>query len=284
MIYEKISGFSDEIASDIKTQFAVLNKLGIHYFEPRGVNGKSISVLNDEEVLALKQEMDAHGIKVSSIGSPVGKIKLSEDYAPHFEMFKRVVKTAKMLDAKYIRMFSFYHDVNGAEWTAEERAEVIARLREMIAYAKENDVILLHENEKDIYGDIAPRCADLMKELYCDNFRAVFDPANFVQCGQDTKEALALMADYVEYMHIKDARAEDGKVVPCGFGAGNVAYVIKGLFDKGYKGFLSLEPHIGSFAGLAELELDINTEGMPEGGEGTFTLAYNALKDILAAI
>lgn len=274
----KISGFSDEIASDIKTQFEVLNKLGIGYFEPRGIDGKNISALDDSEVEALKSKMNEYGIKVSSIGSPIGKVKLSDDFEEHFELFKRVVKTAKMLDTKYIRIFSFFQD--GDEWTSEERAEVIKRLQRMVEYAKENDVVLLHENEKDIYGDIADRCADLMKNLYCDNFKAVFDPANFVQCGQDTKEAYAQMKDYIEYMHIKDAK-ENGDVVPAGKGTGNVPYVLGELFKNGYDGFLSLEPHLGSFEGLAGLELDDKMEKLPKGGEGTFTLAHNELCEIL---
>ena len=123
-----------------------------------------------------------------------------------------------------------------------------------------------------------------MKELGCEHFRAVFDPANFVQCGQDTKYAFDNLKEYVEYMHIKDARFEDGKVVPAGMGDGNVAYVLKGLFAGGYDGFLSLEPHLGSFEGLAALELDDKMEGLPKGGEGTFTLAYRALCDVLEGL
>lgn len=96
MSYNKISGFADEISSKIITQFTVLNKLGIKYFEPRGINDKNISELNDDEALDLK---------------------------------------AKMID-----------------------------------YAKAEDVVLLHENEKDIYGDTIDRCLDLMLELHCDNF------------------------------------------------------------------------------------------------------------------
>ena len=283
MAYEKISGFSDEIEKSVDVQFEVLNKLNIKYFEVRGVDGKNISTLTDEEVLILKSKMEQYGIEVSSIGSPIGKIKIEEDFAPHFEVFKHVVNIAKTLGTKYIRMFSFYHE-GGDEWTAEEREEVLARLRQMISYAKEQDVILLHENEKGIYGDTADRCTDLMKELYCNHFKAVFDPANFVQCGQDTRYAFDNLKEYVEYMHIKDARFEDGKVVPAGMGDGNVAYVLKGLFAGGYDGFLSLEPHLGSFEGLAALELDDKMEGLPKGGEGTFTLAYRALCDILEEI
>lgn len=283
MSYQKISGFSDEISKEIVTQFEVLNKLNIKYFEPRGIDGKNISTLTDEEVLELKAKMEQYGIKVSSIGSPIGKIKLTDSFEEHFEVFKRVVKTAKMLDAKYIRMFSFYHE-GGDEWTAEERAEVIDRLKKMIAYAEEQDVILLHENEKAIYGDTADRCIDLMKELYGPHFKAVFDPANFVQCGQDTKYAYENLKDYVAYMHIKDALFEDGKVVPAGCGDGNVEYVLNALMESGYDGFLSLEPHLGSFEGLANLELDDKMEGLPKGGEGTFTLAYRALCEILEKI
>ena len=279
MAYEKISGFSDEISRDIVTQFEVLNKLGIKYFEPRGINEKNISKLNDEEIEALKEKMQEYKISVSSIGSPVGKIKITEDFSEHFEVYKRIVKIAKALNSKYIRIFSFYND--DESWTEEKRKEVLARLSMMIEYAKENDIILLHENEKGIYGDRAERCVDLMNELGCSNFRAVFDPANFVQCKQDTKEAYEALKDHIEYMHIKDALSDGGRVVPAGMGDGNVKYILDELFSKGYEGYLSLEPHLGTFEGLAELELDDKMKDLPEGGEGTFTLAYNALKELL---
>ncbi len=282
MAYHKISGFSDEIAPEIDVQFQVLNKLNMGYFEPRGINGKNISTLTDEEVADLKAKMEQYGIKVSSIGSPIGKIKLSDDFEAHFALYERVVAIAKALDTRYIRMFSFYPD--GETWTEADRAEVLKRLARMIAYAKEQDVVLLHENEKDIYGDTADRCLDLMKELYCDHFKAVFDPANFVQCKQDTKYAYEILKDYVAYMHIKDAVMETGKVVPAGVGDGNVPFVLEQIFAAGFDGFVSLEPHLGSFAGLADLELDDMMEKLPEGGEGTFTLAYRALTAILENI
>lgn len=302
--YEKISGFADEIAEDVDTQFRVLKKLNISYFEPRGIDGKNIADLSDEEVSRLKEKMEANGISVSSIGSPIGKVKLEEDFEPHFRKFQRVVEIAKMLDARYIRIFSFYHSARpgsgnsnkegsssannnkklSAQWTAAERTEVLQRLRQMIAYATEQGVVLLHENEKDIYGDTAERCLDLMKELGGEHFQAVFDPANFVQCGQDTKEAYEKLKDFIAYLHIKDAFFEDGRVVPAGAGDGNVEYILKKLFERGFNGFFSLEPHLGSFAGLEMLELGDKMQDLPQGGEGTFTLAYRALEDILGKV
>ncbi|WP_300715117.1 sugar phosphate isomerase/epimerase [uncultured Acetatifactor sp.] len=283
MKYALISGFADEIAGDVDTQFRVLGKLGIGYFEPRGIDGKNIANLTDEEVERLKGKMKACGIKASSIGSPIGKVKLEEDFEGHFRQFQRVVEIAGQLGAKYIRMFSFYHE-GGAEWTEGERAEVLSRLGRMIAYAAERDVVLLHENEKDIYGDTAERCADLMEELGCGHFRAVFDPANFVQCGQDTWEAFEKLKGHIAYLHIKDALLADGRVVPAGVGDGNVERILRSLLEKGYDGFLSLEPHLGSFDGLKDLELDDKMLNLPPGGEGTFTLAFQALEGILERI
>ena len=276
MLYLKTSAFSDEIAEDIDTQFTVLNKFGIKYFEPRGVNGKNIAELNDEEVNALAQKMQEYGIKASSIGSPIGKIKITEDFAPHFEKYQRIVKTAKMLNCKYIRMFSFFKD---GDWTEEKIAQVMTRLKAFIDYAKEQDVILLHENEGDIYGEGIEENLYIQQNLYCDNFKMVFDPANFAQKGFDTIEAIEKLLPYVAYMHVKDHKANVG-IVPAGQGDGNVEYVIKKLMDNGYDGFISLEPHLGSFKGLAELELDGKSHVEKQAGEDTFTIAANALEEI----
>jgi len=277
MIYNKLSGFSDEISSDISVQFEVLNKLGIKYFEPRGIDGKNISELSEEEVLNLKEKMEMAGIKVSSVGSPVGKIKITDDFKEHFEMFKSVVKTAKVLGSKYIRIFSFYAD---GDWTTEKENEVFSRLEKMIAYAKENGVTLLHENEKDIFGDTKEKCLILAERLSCENFALVFDPANFVQCGENTIKAFELLKPYIEYLHIKDSK-EDGTIVPAGEGEGNIDYILKELFKDGFDGFISLEPHLGTFEGLAALELDDKMLNLPKGGEGTFSLAFNKLNEII---
>lgn len=281
MAYHKISGFSDEIAPEIAKQFEVLNKLGIKYFEPRFIDGKNISKFTESELKDLKAKMDACGITASSIGSPIGKINLTDDFDEHFEVFKNVVLAAKILGSKYIRIFSFYNE--GGVWDDSSRATVIAQLKKYIAYAKEHDVVLLHENERDIYGDTAERCLDLMKELYCDNFKALFDPANFVLCGVDTKAAFDMLQPYIEYMHIKDA-TYDGKVVPSGMGDGNMEYILKNLFEGGFDSYLSLEPHLGNFVGLATLETGDIMKGLPEGGVGTFMLAYNSLNNILGGI
>lgn len=276
-----LTGFSDEIDESSKVQFEHLNKLGIEYFEPRGVNGKNITDYTEAEATVLKAEMDSYGIKVSSIGSPIGKISITDDFEPHIEKIKHTIKIAKILDTKYIRVFSFY--IPDEDYKAH-RDEVIRRMRVMAELAESENIILLHENEKGIYGDTAQRCLDLVSEINSPNLSCVFDPANFVQCGQKVyPEAFEILKPYVTYMHIKDA-VEDGSVVPSGYGIGGVEQILKDLKNNGWKGFLSLEPHLGDFKGFADLEADNKTPVKEQSSPEKFDLAYNALKSILERI
>ena len=282
MLNYTISGFSDEIDKMVDVQFAHLNKLGIGWFEPRGIDGKNISDLDDADCAALAEKMKKYGIKVSSIGSPIGKIGIGDDFDAHMEKLARTIKIAKKLGARYIRVFSFY--IPEGEEPETYRDEVMHRMKAMCALAEREDIVLLHENEKGIYGDIAPRCADILKTVNSERLRAVFDPANFVQCGQKTfPDAFDMLAPYVEYMHIKDALA-DGSVVPAGMGEGRVSDILKALADRNYTGFLSLEPHLGSFEGLGALEQDNKMTKLAKSSAEKFTLAYDSLMNLISAL
>lgn len=275
-----ISGFSDEIDQSTDKQFAHLRELGISYFEPRGIDGKNISELTLSEAKELKEKMDRCAIKASSIGSPIGKIKITDDFSDHIKLLEHVIEIAKILDTKYIRVFSFF--IPKGEDPAKYRDEVLSRMNKMAEVAEKNGVILLHENEKDIYGDTAPRCKDIFDNVKSPALKGVFDPANFVQCGQVTyPDAFELLKNNIVYMHIKDAFFEDGRIVPAGCGDGHVKEIISELAAKDYKGFLSLEPHLGVFGGLDKLELDDHMLELEKSDAGMFTIAYEALKKII---
>ena len=275
------TGFSDEISPDIKTQFEELNKLGISHFEIRGVNGTNVSELTLGQAKEVAALAESYGIHASSIGSPIGKILITDPIEPHLELLKHVIEIAKIFKTRFIRVFSFYipNDKNPEDFTDE----VIARMKAMVKIAEENDVILLHENEKGIYGSVAPRCKEILDAVNSPNLRAVFDPANFVECNQKTyPEAYELLKDYIIYMHIKDATAEK-KIVPAGKGIGNVDKILAALNANGYEGFVSLEPHLGSFAGLDHLQSDMDSIDLstPFTPEERFKIAYESLKEII---
>ena len=277
-----ISGFADEIAPSLDTQIEVIKKLGISHIEMRGVNGKPLVEHSLREVRKIKEQLDENAIKLSSVGSPIGKILITDSFEEHFRLFEKTVEIAKIMETRYIRIFSFF--IPEQENAEDYKEEVFNRMRRFIEYAKEHDVVLLHENEKDIYGDIAYRCEELMNEFYCDNFKAVFDFANFVQCGQDTKKAYEILKPYIAYIHIKDALADTGDVVPAGYGDGNVEEILKNLLKCGYNGYLSLEPHLSDFVGFSDLEQNESKEKKKLTGEEAYTLAYESLNKILENI
>ena len=277
-----LSGFSDEIAPELDLQLAALQEWGVTHLELRAADGVNVSDFTPEKVREVKAKLEAAGISVSSIGSPLGKIGIQEDFAPHLDKLKRTLEIQKELGAPYVRMFSFYipQDQNPADF----REEVLDRLGRMVEEAKAWDSVLLHENEKDIYGDNASRCKELMDAFYGPHFQAVFDFANFVQVGQETLPAYELLKPYVTYVHVKEAQWGTRTVVLAGQGDGHVGEILADLIGGGWKGFLSLEPHLTDFAGLAALEQDPQKRGSALDGKAAWKLALDALHTILETI
>jgi len=277
-----ISGFADEIAQELTTQLENLKKLDMHYMEMRGVDGNNLIFHTPEKVKEIKERLDAAGVALSALGSPLGKIGIDDPFEKHFEEFKVAVEIAHKMDCRNIRMFSFYvPEGKGKEY----KGKVFERLGQFSDYAKENNVVLLHENEKGIYGEKAAECKEIMDAFRGEHFKAIFDFANFVQADQDTLEAYELLEEDIAYIHVKDAIKATGQVVPAGMGDGNVEAILKKLYANGFCGYLSLEPHLFNFTGFAGLEKgESSIGGGPAkvlSGEEAFALAHESLQKIL---
>ena len=275
----QLCAFADEADSSRLGQIRALVENGIPYLEIRGVDGTNISNLSREAALQFKAELDAAGIRVWSIGSPAGKNGIHEDFEPLVENFKHLMEMADIFEAKRIRLFSFY----GTDDSDECFAEVCRRLNIFCDLCEEHGVIPCHENEKGIYGEAAERCLKLHRAV--PRLKAVFDPANFIQSGQEIMSAWNMLAPYVEYGHIKDALA-DGRVVPPGDGIGCLREYLPLFAEQGGE-VLTLEPHLGEFVGLAGLEQegarsDVGSLAFKD-GRAAFDCAVNCLKDILNA-
>ncbi len=244
----KLCAFADEADSRLEGQISALKESGISLLEIRGVDGRNVSDLTTAEAKAIKERLDEAGIRVWSIGSPIGKIGVREPFGPHLDRFRRLLETAAVLEASNLRLFSFY--LPEREPPAVCRDEVLERLSRLCEAAQGSGVRLCHENEKGIFGAGAPECAELHRVLPA--LRAVFDPANFIQCGQDVLEAWELLEPYVAYLHIKDATAA-GEVVPAGKGVGCLREILSRYAANG-GGVVTLEPHLTVFDGFAALE------------------------------
>ena len=275
----RYAAFADESAQDLAGQMDALKRNGFEFLEIRNLDGKNFTKLSLEEMKQIAQVLADHGLSVRSLGSPIGKMKIADDFDAHMELYKHTLELGNVLGAKQIRLFSFF--MPKGEDPTNYRQLVLERMGLFAETAKAFGIQACHENEKGIYGDVAARCLELHKAV--PELKAVFDPANFVQCGQDTLKAWDVLAPYVEYMHIKDA-LPDGQVVPPGTGAGNVPAIVAKYAAQGGSVF-SLEPHLTKFVGLASLEAEGDESvvgGMKfRSNEEAFDYAANNLKKIL---
>ena len=286
----KISGFADEISQDFDAQLATVTALGMRYISLRSADGKNVAdytAAEAEEKLLPRQR--AHGVGVSSLGSPIGKIPVEDEaaFAQDCQKLEELCKMCGVLGCRYIRIFSFYLP-QGAD---PERygGTVLAKLRRYDAIAQAHGVVLLHENEKGIYGDTGARCKKIFEALASPHFRAAFDFANFVQCGEDPAACWDLLAPYIEYIHIKDAVTAGKENVLCGEGEGKIAPLLaRAIRQEGYEGFLTLEPHLVVFESLGALEAEqaqhvTRNNKAKDGAEG-YAMQYRALCKILDGI
>jgi len=258
-----LSAFGDEIAADLTEQMDVLEAEDIRYIELRGVWRRNVLDLDNRQLDMFREEMEDREFGISAIGSSIGKVAVDGDLEAHLRKFQRALAAANVLGTDYVRIFSFY--LPEEESADRYRDDVVRQLRAFCTMAEEEGIVLLHENEKRIYGETPERCEEIFEAIDTPFLRATFDIANFIQAGiRPYEDALPRLKDKIEYMHIKDARLSDGQVVPVGQGDGRVRDLLVDLLEEGFDGFMCIEPHLSGMS-----------------GPDAFRAAARALKEIL---
>lgn len=248
----RLSAFGDEVSDDLHEQLVLLRALKIGFLELRGVWGKNVLHLDDDEVSRIAALCTEQGIGVSAIGSPVGKTPITQPFDIELKNLARIFAIADGLGTRMVRVFSFYPpEATETAWTDEALLEEsIARLTAMSEAASAAGIQLVLENESGIVGDTVARCQRLLAAVQSPNLGFAWDPANFVHVGEASAvtegwDALGLRTQHV---HIKDYRMATGEVLPAGEGDGQIELLLPKLAASGYDGLLALEPHL-AFAG-----------------------------------
>ena len=251
-----LSGFADEISADPGEQLETLAAESISHLELRSAWSVNVADLTDAQLTRFGRALDAAGVRVSAIGSPIGKIGIGAPFPPELARMRRIAEVAARLGTTIVRVFSFF--MPPGEPPERHRQQVIDRMAALASVGSEYGLVLAHENEKLIYGDTPQRCADLIESVRSPALRATFDAANFVQCGvRPHTEGYRLLRPHLVYLQVKDALAATGQVVPAGRGDGEVRQTLTALRDSGFAGYMSLEPHLaeagryGGFSGPA---------------------------------
>lgn len=267
----KLCAFADEAGESLLSQIDALKSNNIGYIEIRNVDGKNVLDFSDDDVACYKRQLDEKGIKVWSIGSPLGKVDINENFEKHLEKVERIFEIAKMFSAKRIRGFSFFNAYQNKE-------EVLKRLNVIGNLATQNGLLFCHENEKEIYGDSIDRVLEIAKSV--PSIKLVYDPANYLQCRENASEALKKTIDYTEYFHIKDVISKTEQLVPSGYGDGDIDGLIKAV--RGKDVVLTVEPHLKIFSGYGNIDnTQMKNKFEFNSNRQAFDFAVTSLKNII---
>lgn len=239
-----LSAFADEIDPDPVAQIAVLKACGVRHIEFRSIHKTNVLALSDAQIADFKELLDAEGFKLSAIGSPIGKVKITDPFEPHMEKFQRAIQLCKVFGTPNIRIFSYYPPDNFDGNWAPYRDEVMARMTAKVAMAEREGIQLFHENEHRIYGDSPERLADLFATVQSNALKAAFDPANFVFCGYDPLAGWEACKAHTAHFHVKDWKTGEEHGSLAGQGGGQFPTIVKDAVARGYRGFATMEPHL----------------------------------------
>jgi len=292
-----LSGFADEAAyhKTAVEQFSVFAALGLQYYSIRfidiGSGVKNVMHLTPPEIKKIRNLQNEYGMKVSSIGSPIGKVKLKDVddgtknvYVPFKKYLNREVKKACQLahafDTKLIRGFSFYHP-KGSD-PRDYLSQAADQLRQIAETCHSANLIFGLEVEANLVGSTGPLLAEIHRRVNHPAMLLVFDAGNIITQGYSTAEVFQqylAVKPGLGWMHIKDYRHprrvqkaghidEDAlaNFVPADLGDGAHKMILrdfsrvlppleKKLHRRGVPGvFLDLEPHVkggGQFGGTS---------------------------------
>lgn len=284
-----ISGFADEICADFEEQLKTVIALGMRYICLRAADGRGIAEYTAEEAREkLLPKLQKTGVKVSSIGSPIGKVGIGDEegFQRQLAQLDEICRMCGIFGCRYVRIFSFFMPED--EDPAAYRDAVFEKMEKFLEIGRRYGVTLIHENEKGIYGDIGSRCVEIMERFAPDGMRSAYDFANFVQCGEDTVACWNMLKPYISYVHVKDALYSTRENVLCGAGDGRIREILDQAVNRDdYEGFLTLEPHLAIFSTFASLEKDAGNDSMKNRfrtGAEAYGAQYRALCGILEEI
>lgn len=271
------SAFADEAADDLDGQIAALHDANIGLIEPRSIDKRGILDFTEEELGHIRAKLDAAGIRVGSLGSPIGKYGIDEDFESYKTTFEKALAACSVLGTDKMRIFSFFV---GQEELAEKREEVMRRLSYMTERAARVGVRLCHENESRIYGQMPREVSDLLVSL--PSLGGIFDPANYVVNGADALEGLRATLPSLAYVHIKDA-ARDGTILPAGEGEGHIGDAldtVNAATDAAV--MLTVEPHLRLFDAFGKIDAhSLKGAHNFHNNRESFAFAVHALEQVM---
>lgn len=240
------AGIGDEAAPDLAGQLTAVRTLGWNLLELRTLDGTPIAELSRTDVALAAERIRAAGVDVVAVAAKIGDWSrpATGDFAVDLAELETLVQHCVVLGTRTVRIMSFPSGgLTGTEWGRTARD----RVRELARRAEDAGLLLVHENCAGWAGDDADRALELLAHADSPALRLLFDTGNGIEHGYDAPAMLREIAQYVAHVHVKDAirtpGGETAYVLP-GEGSAGVEECLRILAEHGYRGALSIEPHL----------------------------------------
>ena len=242
-----LSAFADEAGSSSEQQINALLRAGLTRIDIRNIDGHNITALPVDLAKTIKTKLDDHGIMCQMFGSPIGKIDIADDFQTDLDKLRHLGELAPIFGCGAVRMFSYYNKTEIARDTWQ--AQTLERLAQLRDQAETLGLVLYHENERHIFGDLTADVLTL-SDLRGANFKLIFDFDNYQQSGEDVWQSWQQLRALTDAIHLKDS-TPDNRHVPVGQGNGQVEKILADALTIGWSGPLTLEPHLTHSAAVA---------------------------------
>lgn len=248
-----LTGFADEVSQDLEKQIQVTKELEWNAIEARSVWGTNIHDISEKDFERVRRVLDDAEVRVNCFGSTIANWskRVSDPFDISIAEVERAIPRMHALETKLIRIMSYARCL-GEEQNKEER---FRRLREICGRFIDAGITPVHENCMN-YGGMS-WCHSLELIDNVPGMKLVFDTGNPViseDCSkmtgetQDPAEFFKQVKKHIAYIHIKDARLENGaeSFLYPGDGDACILQILQMLYDSNYQGGISIEPHMAS--------------------------------------
>ena len=245
----RLAAVGDEAGPDLDSQLAAVGRLGWDLIELRTVDGYALADLPQAAFARLVDRLAAAGLDTVCVDSRIANWArpVTGPLEPDLVELDVLAERCAALGTRYVRVMSYPNDgLTDEAWGRE----AVRRLRLLTARAERAGLVLLHENCSGWAGRDADRILRLLAEVDSPALGLVFDTGNGVEHGYDAYELLGELLDAVpdriRHVQVKDAAGTADRPDYCypGEGRCRVADCLRLLLDSGYRGAVSIEPHM----------------------------------------
>ncbi len=284
----KFGIITDEVSQDLGEALRLAVDYGLVAVELRSVGDRLIHEHSDEELLAMKQQVQDAGLTICALSTPIFKCQLSDgqEVAEHREILRQALRAASVLDVDILRAFTFW---NQGEF-AQTLPKIVKEFKAIVPQLEAAGRTLVVEPDPSVNASNAERLVQVLQAVDSPSVKALYDPGNHLwdPHGEEPYPfAYDLLRPYIHHVHLKDAVRKDGEPTAVAIGQGDVGYgeLLPRLQQDGYNGYLMVETHYRLHRELDDEELKRpQGSGFSDGGYEASKQCLESLRELLVKV